>query len=36
MAGECDNEPSGSIKGGEVPDELRNCQLLRKDSAPCS
>jgi hypothetical protein len=33
---ECSNERSASIKGGEVPDELRACQLLRKDCAPCS
>ena len=38
MAGayECSNESSGSINGVEFPDELRACQLLRKDSAPCS
>ena len=35
MAGtyECGNEPSGSIKCGEFLDQLRNGQLLKKDSA---
>jgi hypothetical protein len=28
--------PSGSIKGGEFIDQLRDCKVLRKDSAPCS
>jgi len=30
----CGNKPSGSIKCGEFLDYLRNCQLLRRDSAP--
>ena len=30
----CDNEHSCSIKCGKFLDYLRNCQLLRKDSAP--
>ena len=36
MAGacECGNEPPGSIKYEEFLDELRNCQLLKKDCAP--
>jgi hypothetical protein len=36
MAGacECDNEPSCSIKCGKFLEELRTCQLSRKDSAP--
>jgi len=36
VAGSCehDNEPSGSLKGGEFFDHLSNCQLFRKDSAP--
>ena len=33
---ECGNEPSGSIKRGEFLEQLRKCQLLRKDSAPWS
>ena len=38
MAGACDSsdEPSGSIKCGEFLDKLRKCQLLKKDSGPCS
>jgi hypothetical protein len=36
-ASECGNEHSGSIKCGEFSFvELRNCQFLRKDSAPWS
>jgi hypothetical protein len=31
-----DNEPSGFINGGEFLDWLSDCQLLKKDSAPCS
>jgi len=31
-----DNEPSGSIRGGEFLDLLKDCQLLTKDSAPWS
>ena len=36
MAGtcKCSNEPSGSIKCREFLDYLRNCELLKKDSAP--
>jgi hypothetical protein len=36
VAGSCEhsNEPSGSIKVGEFPDLLSDCQLLKKDSAP--
>jgi hypothetical protein len=36
VAGSCEhgNEPSGSIKGGEFLDQLSDCQLLKKDSAP--
>jgi len=30
------NEPSGSVKGREFFDQLSNCQLLKKDSAPRS
>jgi hypothetical protein len=30
---ECGNEPSVSIKCGRFIDQLRNCQLLKKDSA---
>ena len=30
---ECGNEPSGSTKCGEFLDQLRTCQLLRKDYA---
>jgi len=33
---ECGEEPSDSIKCGELLDQLRNCQLLKKDSAPRS
>jgi hypothetical protein len=29
------NETSGSIKGGEFLEQLSDCQLLMKDSAPC-
>jgi hypothetical protein len=38
VAGSCEggNEPPGSIKGGEFLDLLRDCQLLKKDSAPWS
>jgi hypothetical protein len=32
---EHNNEPLGSIKGGEFLDQMSNCQLL-KDSAPRS
>jgi hypothetical protein len=37
VAGCCEhgNEPSGSIKGGELLDQLSDCQLL-KDYAPWS
>jgi hypothetical protein len=31
---EHDNEPSGSIKGGEFLDYLSDCQLLKDGSAP--
>jgi hypothetical protein len=36
LAGSCEhnNEPSGSIKGGELVDWLGDCWLLKKDSAP--
>ena len=30
---ECGNEPSGSIKCGILLDYLRNCQVLKYDSA---
>jgi hypothetical protein len=30
------NELLGSIKGGEFLDQLSDCQLLKKDSAPWS
>ena len=33
---ECGIEPSSCIKCGGFLDWLRACQLLRKDSAPCS
>jgi hypothetical protein len=35
VAGSCEhgNEPSGSAKCGEFPDYLRNCQLVKKESA---
>ena len=33
---ECGNETSCSIKCGEFPEQLRICQLLRKDSVPWS
>jgi len=33
---ECDNESSGSVKGGEFRDWLKTGQLLKKDSAPLS
>ena len=38
MAGTCDfgNEPSGSIKCGEVLDQVKTGQLLKKGSAPWS
>jgi hypothetical protein len=38
VAGSCehDNEPSGSMKGGDFLDYLRNYQHLKKDSAPWS
>jgi hypothetical protein len=38
VAGSCehDNEPSGSIKGGQLLDQLSDCWLLKKDSAPWS
>jgi hypothetical protein len=29
---EHDNKPSGSVKGEEFLDKLRDCQLLKKDS----
>jgi len=37
-AGSCEhgNEPSGSIKRGELFDQLNECQFLKKDSAPWS
>jgi hypothetical protein len=33
VAGSCEhgNEPSGSIKGGELADQLSDYQLLKKD-----
>jgi hypothetical protein len=31
VAGSCD--PSGSIKDGTFPDQVRDCQLLKEDSA---
>jgi hypothetical protein len=31
---ECGNEHAGSIKCGELLEQLRTCYLLRKDSAP--
>jgi hypothetical protein len=31
---EYDNETSGSVNGGEFLDQLSDCQLLKKDSAP--
>jgi hypothetical protein len=36
VAGSCEhgNEPSGSIRGGEVPDRLSDHHLLKDDSAP--
>jgi len=30
------DKPSGSIKGGVFFDQLRECQLLKEDSAPWS
>ena len=33
---ECGNEPSGSIKRGDLLDQLKTGQLLKKDSAPWS
>jgi len=38
VAGTCEysNEPSSSIKCGEIPDELRTGLLPKKDSAPFS
>ena len=30
---DCGNEPSGSVKYGEILDQLQNGQLLKKDSA---
>jgi hypothetical protein len=38
VVGACEwgNEPSGSIKCGKFLDKLRTCELIRKDSAPCS
>jgi hypothetical protein len=33
---ECGNEPSGSIKYGELLDWLKTCHLLKKDPAPWS
>jgi hypothetical protein len=33
---ECSNETPGSIKFGEFLELLKNCWLLRKDSASCS
>jgi hypothetical protein len=36
MVGSCEhgNEPSDSIKGGELVDYPSDCQLLKKDSVP--
>jgi len=36
VAGSCErgNEPSGSVKGGELFDLLSDCQLHKEDSAP--
>jgi hypothetical protein len=33
MAGSCEhgNEPLGSIKGGELVDQLRNCKLVKNE-----
>jgi hypothetical protein len=38
MADPCEhgNEPSGSIKWGEFLDQLSDCYVLKKDSAPWS
>jgi hypothetical protein len=38
VVGSCErgNETAGSINGGEVPDWLNDCWLLKKDSAPWS
>ena len=38
MAGCCDcgNDPSDTIKYGELLESLRTCKLLRKTSAPWS
>ena len=33
---ECGNEPSGSKKCGEILDQLKTGQFLKKDSAPWS
>ena len=33
---ECGNEPSGSLKCGEFPDQLKTDQLLKKDFAAWS
>jgi len=33
---ECGNEPSGSIKGGEILYWLRNYWVLKDDCAQCS
>jgi hypothetical protein len=33
---EHDNEPSGSMKGGYFLDQLRYCQIFKKDSAQWS
>lgn len=36
--GSCEhgNGPSGSMKGEELPDQLRDYQILTGDFAPCS
>jgi hypothetical protein len=38
VVGTCEygNEPSGSIKCGEILDHLSTGQLLKEDSASCS
>jgi hypothetical protein len=38
VASSCEhgNETSGYIKGEEFLDKLSDCQLLKKDSVPCS
>ena len=33
---ECGNKPSDFIKCGEFFEQMRNCQLLKKDAVPCS